>query len=826
MKNIKYFLSLAIIIFMVSCSGSPDNTGADVIVSLGNRNVSTSTLLPDTIPEIGTYTVSLAEVIYKDGEWQLSDSKEKRIESFPGNTDEFRFENVRLGRYTVSIQAMDEKALPVLNGSGTENLAVTASGTNTVTVELAPISDNTYTGSASMTFDWSDLALSNETVQDAMEKGGLVFILYRFDETESRWVEAGRSEATGEEATRLEFVVDVLPVSTGLRLKYALATADGVMLNPVLTTPIAQIYANLTSVQDVNGKKVYSISANEISNATNVYDVEWTYGPEEGSSVTLSWKNQKYGSDILFDYVTVKYSSVAGKTHEENVAVTSEKSSYTISDMTMGDEYTVSFQAHHKSGLVSPVYTYPEKISAEVLLDAPTALKAEAGTDSIIISWSAVTGAESYIVYRSINGGEFEELSDAGNTTSFADSDLYASNEYAYAVIAVRGEVRSEMSEETEPLRIAESVIVITTTKPDSNFVISISEQEKMVITPEISELAVSVAPIDGVTAYTWYINGVEAKSGSAENGGTFIKITKESDGVRTDLENGLNSLMLAVTTADGTFSSEVKFAVVSVLDEGVNISLPGDIARLSTKLESGEERTIKLDAKVYPDNATLQSIAYESDNEEIAVVDSTGLVTLKGGTGKVTITASPSYGESAEIVLDIYEATFKSAEEIVNAINKELGKHVSGANQKFEGDWWPGEFADEYTATGVKIETSTGASQSAGYIEFSSYTAETEIGNISINGKLMVYADNPDGWGYLGTEPIKTIGYGSDSNTLTVTLPGNQGSVDIKYNSVNVIDRGGSYTLSFSDTVGYEEGEFHGGNPVVADSSSLAAIL
>ena len=267
------FTIVAILTMAISCSISPDNSGVDVVVSLEDKSITESTLIPDYIPDVETYTVSLAEIVYKNGEWQIADGYSRITENFPGSTKEFRFENVRLGTYAVSIEALDEKSLPILNGSGVENLSVTANGLNTVTVELAAISDATYTGSASMTFDWADVALTNDTVKNAMEEGGLVFILYRYDEAEKTWIEAGRSEATGKEATRLEFVVDKLPVSSGLRLKYAIATASGMMLNPILTTPIAQIYANLTSVQDVNGDKIYRINANEISSATNVYDV-------------------------------------------------------------------------------------------------------------------------------------------------------------------------------------------------------------------------------------------------------------------------------------------------------------------------------------------------------------------------------------------------------------------------------------------------------------------------------------------------------------------------------------------------------------------------
>ena len=822
---IAFFLLAAIM--LIACTSSPDVPTGNVVVSL--NSVAESTLLPDEIPEISTYTVSIAEVVNKDGSWQLKDNSAKRTESFPGSSSEFVFENVRLGTYTVSIQGLGRDARPVLNGSGIENLAVSASGTNAVTVDLAPISDNTYTGSVSMTFDWADLALSNETVQHSMENGGLVFILYRYDESSSAWVEAGRSEATGTEATRFEFVVDGLPVSTGLRLKYALADSAGVMINPILTTPIAQVYANLTSKQDINGEKIYSISANEISAATNVKDITWTYGPDEGTSVIVGWKNQMFDSESLFDYVTVKYASSSGVSGEEQVDASSSSSSMTIRNMAMGDKYTLTFQAHHKSGLVSSVYTYPETISAEILIKTPENITVERSDNAFLLTWDASTGAERYIIYRSVDGEEFEKLGETDGI-EYRDEALFAGKEYSYKVQGMREGVEGDISEATAPLSISESVITITTTMPDKNFAISIKDAETMAILPDTDGITVSVEPIENVSLYTWYINGVEAKSKTAEEGGTFIAINTDTEGIRKDLENGLNTLTLAVRTAKGTFSAETKFSVVSVLDEGVTVTVPDNQTRLSSKLQNGESRTLQLKAEVFPSDATMKSVTYETANESIASVDAAGNVTFNG-TGKVKITVSPSYGKSSVVEFDIYEATFSTAEEVVNAVNKELNKHVSAANTQFEGDWWPTAInPKEYKVSNVYIESSSGASQSAGYIEFKEYKAETAIGSIEINGKLAIYAYNPGGiggTGNLGEDPLQTIGYGSDSNTLTVTLPSCQGSVDVKYNSVNVINRGGSYSLTFTDTVGFKEEAFHGGSNIsVTDSSSITEIL
>ena len=196
-----------------------------------------------------------------------------------------------------------------------------------------------------------------------MKNGGLVFILYRYDESSASWVQAGRSEATGTDATQYEFVVEGLPVSTGLRLKYALATSTDIMLNPILTTPIAQVYSGLTSVQKGNdGSYIYKISENEISSATNVYDIVSTYEDSrvtKGAGIKFTWKNQMQNGECLFDTVTVIcYDSKNTQVGSEQVInVSGETGECIINGLTSGEIYHVTFQAHHKSGLVSPIYT-------------------------------------------------------------------------------------------------------------------------------------------------------------------------------------------------------------------------------------------------------------------------------------------------------------------------------------------------------------------------------------------------------------------------------------------------------------------------------------
>ncbi len=846
MKKIgSVFTIISIVLMILSCANStPSVPRADAKVML-NQAVAVSKAVGsssnETLSGVSTYSVSLGAISKENGKWIISaDQSGKRNESFPGTASEFVIKNVELGTYAVIIDAFGpDGKTKMFNGSGDDYLTVSENDSNSVSVSLASVNTGKYTGSASITFNWKDIAETNETIKSAMKDGGLVFILYYYDEASSSWIEAGRSEPTGTSTTWYQFEVGNLPVSTGIQLKYALATKSGVMLNPALYSPTTQIFSDLTAKQKgTDNSDIYTIKDEEINSSDNVYDVSYSSDPDEGSSVTLTWKNQTENGDVLFDYVTIKYSSPL--VSEKTVTVQtngSDTSSYTITDMAMGDEYTVSFQAHHKTGLVSSFYTFPEKVIAKIILEAPKSISIDTDGNAFKITWGPVDGADSYAIYRSVNGRDFTFLEKVGvDTKLYSDSSLYSYNSYAYKVMGMRGEVEGELSLPTASLKISENRVTVKEPDLKNDFSITPSDKDKMAILPGADGFCVSISDKDEVLEYSWRINGNEVKTASAEKGGTFLNIT-EKNAIEFGLVEGSNKLSLNIKTTSGTYSSTPEeFVYVKVPSTGVKFASMQN--RFSTTYESGETRTIQLSASTLPANSTVKDVVYKSSDVSIAKVDEeTGLVTLTGEPGNVVISASPRFFPDIqeELELEIYKTTITSAEQLVNKVNEIIHTPIDKANTAFSGDWWAytgGEIGENearvYTSTGVEIKNSSsafwGTTQNSGSIKFINY----DIEDFTLNGSLSTYAYNPGGIGesgYLGTDPLNYIGYGDLNNTLTVTLPYNQGTATVKYNSVNVINRGGSYTVTFNDAIGYD-GTLVGKQPDVTDSSSITPIL
>ncbi len=836
--------AIALIVLMIlSCTNtSPGVPRGDATVMLKSPSYPVASIdgakRSAAYPDVATYAVSLGAIENRDGRWVISsDQSGRRNESFPGSASEFVIKSVELGTYAVIIDAFgSDGRTKLFNGTGEDYLTVQENGSNSVAVSLASIETGRYTGSASMTFSWKDIK-ENDEVRSIMDNGGFVFILYYYDSASAEWVEAGRSAATGKNASTYQFEVSRLPVSTGLKLKYALTASNGTILNPSLLTATTQIFPDLVSIiSSPDGTDQYSLKAEDIKSMDNVYDVSYASGPEEGTSVTVSWKNPMEDDEILFDYVTVKYSSPIASEKTVKVDVNdSETSSFTISDMKMGDEYTVSFQAHHKSGFSSSWYEYPEKIMAKIILDAPLSVSAKRDGNAFTLSWSKVSGADSYAVYRSENGREFKLLKNVGDTTAYSDSALYSYKVYAYKVMGMRGEVEGELSSQTPQMAISENVVTIP--KPDisAGFDITPSDPDKLVLFPDSTDLCVSISAISEAQEYSWIINDTLVKAASADEGGTFIVI--EDSPLLTE---GINKLSLTVLTESGeTASAPLDFMVIKTPSTGVEISPVN--TRVSTALESGAKRTVQLSAATLPSSSTVKDVIYQSSNPEIATIDeTTGLMTLTGGTGTVTITVSPKYhtGVSETIDFDVYKTGFTDAESLVNTVNNLLSSPIAAANKEFGGDWWgTNSWYEGYQydkMSGIVVHSSDGtyagsAQQTNGYIEFpSEYTFTCSVGEASIKGKLSLQAKgNNDGWaGYLGTDPLEIVGKGEGDDTLTVSLPDNQGLAYIKYNNVNVMKRGGSYTVTFEKDNGYEGNLKAGVGYTVSDTDQITAIL
>ena len=366
------WIALVLAVFMiVSCtSGTPEGRGS-VEFRIGGSSGS-KTLLPEEIadPDYYSFTLSL-----RDGSEFSSDTSSNKNDVRFETNDEGKYvvDGIKPGTYAVTIEGYvedtsaesGETKISIAN----ETITVKANEAISTSVDMKLISDSGFFGSARITFDWADIK-DNETISSAMQGGGLMFILYYMDEDGS-WKEHAKSDPSGTAATQLTFTAKDIPASSERIIKYALATSEGIVLNPALFVTAAQIYSGVTSTPSGASNGICYIKASDISEALNVYDVSWTRG-DDGKSVIIKWHNQysTLTNSSLFKTVELYYSASGVEKTKVEVTPSGETSEYTLTEMEPGKDYTISFIAVTKDGIRSSEYTYEEKVSAKILVQS------------------------------------------------------------------------------------------------------------------------------------------------------------------------------------------------------------------------------------------------------------------------------------------------------------------------------------------------------------------------------------------------------------------------------------------------------------------------
>ncbi len=439
------------------------------------------------------------------------------------------------------------------------------------------------------------------------------------------------------------------------------------------------------------------------------------------------------------------------------------------------------------------------------------------GGKTIRVTWAVTDSwAEAYEVYRVVNGVKEAKpvatVETSGSLDSvYVDSNIYTSTSYAYQVKAISNSLKTDSfdpSSELSDVSAATTPVnpTITLIQPTiQNYQLQINKgtgaASDILVTATQSQTLTIPAAIEGIRSYTWLVNNRMIKTSTNFEAVKSIELTASMDAVQ--IRGGdANVLTLICEDASGrAYSASINFRVVTVADTGVTIINP-----INDYIAIGE-KTYQMYAYVVPENATMQGITYTSSNPAVAEVSNTGLITLKA-IGNVTITAKPSYGEAATMTFDVYNP-ITDATTLVRIMNDAIKTPLQNVNSKIKftynaGDWWTADQQVETSDDGtIKAASNTGAKQNTnGYIKIKNLVKNnSEFGSFKFNTDpdLKVYAYD-DGWGNLGTDLLRYIGYGN-IGTVKVTLPYGQGNATVQFNNINVIEKNGTYTVTMPNT-------------------------
>lgn len=148
----------------------------------------------------------------------------------------------------------------------------------------------------------------------------------------------------------------------------------------------------------------------------------------------------------------------------------------------------------------------------------------------------------------------------------------------------------------------------------------------------------------------------------------TDATVASVKDGVVTAHKMG-EAIIIATTTDGSNLSATCKVTVVATPAESVVISKPE-----KTTLIVGDE--VQLTATVYPETATDKTVEWSSNDEKVAMVDTTGKVTAIGA-GNAIITARNSNGDTDSVEFSVIPILIESLKLDKTAISAIVGDEI-----------------------------------------------------------------------------------------------------------------------------------------------------
>lgn len=485
-----------------------------------------------------------------------------------------------------------------------------------------------------------------------------------------------------------------------------------------------------------------------------------------------------------------------------------------------------------------------DSITVKAKLATPSVSVASASDGTgLAVSWKKIGDATSYSITKKTNGideetVEITEISEgvtvSGDTITWTDHAIHSSNSYQYSVIAknytITEFVATSSAGESGEYIVPESSITVQIPEGSKELDITPVSTNGLLALFDDNSLTFSIGEIEGVKEIRWYFNNDEKPFYTNAEGYT-VTITRKDYEKYFDnsVINGKQTLKIEIVINGQPYSGSAEFFNIESPVESLEItgsqswmSVTDKTWRMSTKDSEGKPREFKLGVSFNPADSTLKDVVYSTDDTEgkILTVDSnTGLVTLIGGYGQATVTATSYGGKEVvtdTITLDVYEATVTSALQLLNAMNDLWSQELGKANSDFKSDWWgTSSLGDAVTSygnnCGFTIVNDSGGSGGNAYVTISASEISLEsIGTVKIisgtelDNKIKLKVINGTDWlaGYLGEDYLQTIG--TSNGIVTITLPSNQGTATITYDNIVVRgDRKGTYTVKFDKTLG-----------------------
>jgi uncharacterized protein YjdB len=386
----------------------------------------------------------------------------------------------------------------------------------------------------------------------------------------------------------------------------------------------------------------YKVRAYRTVGTTRIYG---SYSSKVSAKPVPSVPTSVKAASFSYNSVKISWNAVTGASGYEVYRAASSTGTYTFitrgtatsynnTGLTTGTSYYYKVRAYRTVGTTRIYGGYSSIVSSKPIPSTPTSVKAVSSSyNSIDVSWSAVTGASGYEVYRAAAAAGTYTLVSSSTATNFTNKGLLAATTYYYKVRAYRtmGSVKvySNYSSAVSGTTAAVNVTSISLDKTTSDLLVG-----------ETDNLTATIAPENSTNK--------TIKWTSSDN----TVVTVDGTGKLTAIKAG--EATVTATTVDGGKTSSCVVTVTSPIVNVQSVSLN----KASSSLILGN--TDILIATIGPSNATNQSVAWTTSDSTIATVDNTGKVTpLKAGTVTITV-ATEDGSKTASCTLTVSNANIK----------------------------------------------------------------------------------------------------------------------------------------------------------------------
>ncbi|MDR2446317.1 MAG: fibronectin type III domain-containing protein [Treponema sp.] len=262
------------------------------------------------------------------------------------------------------------------------------------------------------------------------------------------------------------------------------------------------------------------------------------------SGITVSW-NPVTGAQEYFIYRSSTADGAYAKLTTTPAAITG--TSYTDMGLSVGTAYYYKVAASNSGGAGEQ----SGAVSALTIPDVPSPVSAvTASSSSITVSWSAVTGAQEYYIYRSSTAdGAYAKLTTTAaiTGTSYTDTGLSSNTAYYYKVAA-----RNSVGAGEQSISVSATTLIALLSPPSSVIAVAASS----------SSITVSWNAVTGAQEYYIY------RATSADGSYTYLTNITSTSYTDTALSSGATYYYKVAaynSSGVGSMSSSYGYATTSV---------------------------------------------------------------------------------------------------------------------------------------------------------------------------------------------------------------------------------------------------------------------